>query len=366
MKDGWKSINLAELVRELEPLIARYFRIYDLKIQPNNVKFYVYPVFDDLILKRGVNEIWKLVNSKGGSLSIKEEYGELVIEISFVEQREKVWINILLALATFLTTTFMGAFMFGVNPIENPLSLVKGLPFSLSLMLVLGSHELGHYIVARKRGMKTSLPYFIPFPSFIGTLGAVIRHKGPIPDRRALFDVGASGPFIGLVVSIVITAVGLSLPVPAYPSEGEKLMIGLPPLFLLVAKISVGSIPEYMHPVAFAGWIGMFVTLLNLIPVGQLDGGHMVRAMLGRKASLISRTFPFLLIILGVVSGMVYGESSSIWIFWGIFTMLFSLADHPPPLDDEIEIDTGRKLFGIVVFILGIMSFTPLPLMYVQ
>ena len=348
---------------DLHSLIIGSFNVYLVEELKGKRRYYIIPGEREETIK-AINTLWHKAYTKGINLSLKERDGEIIIEIHERAKRERVEINLILALATFFTTTFMGALMSGVNPLESVHNFLMGLPFSLSLMAVLGSHELGHYIIAKRRGMKTSLPYFIPFPSLIGTLGAVIKHRGPIPDRRALFDVGAAGPLTGIVLAIIISAVGISLQIPPLPSEGETLLIGLPPLFIGISLAVKGSIPEVMHPVAFAGWIGLFVTLLNLIPVGQLDGGHVLRAMIGEKAEKISKTFPLILILIGVVTGYITGYPSSIWIFWGIFTMFFSLHPHPPPLDDRTPIDRKRIFIGILLFILGILCFTPVPIAY--
>lgn len=182
------------------------------------------------------------------------------------------------------TTMICGAWMFGVDIKNAPLQLFRGLPFTLAIMAVLGSHEMAHYAMARYHGMKVSLPYFIPFPTFIGTMGAVIRYNGPVPSRKALFDVGIAGPLVGLIMSIAVTFIGLSLEVPAAKSLPNSLMfdLGLPPLFVFIQNL-VGATGGNLHPVAFAGWVGMFVTLLNLLPAGQLDGDISSERCLAKK-----------------------------------------------------------------------------------
>ncbi len=278
-------------------------------------------------------------------VKIHSRFGEFVVELK--EYRKRVWINLVLLIATFISTTIMGAGMFG------RFDIVGGMMYSIAIMFVLGFHEMGHYILARKWGMKTSLPYFIPFPSFIGTLGAVIKHRGKIPSRKALFDVGVSGPLFGIIASIIVTYIGLKMKFePAYTEE-FTLILGVPLLFELIAKIA-GYNEIYIHPVAFAGWVGMFVTFLNLIPVGQLDGGHVLRAMVGEKAELIYKVVPVALIILGLVT------NSSIWFFWGLITLFFSMQKHPKPVDDT-PIDLKRYVVGILTFALGIACFTPTP-----
>jgi len=314
------------------------------------------------ILKR----LWVPLNNMGYDVQMSYELGENVLIVSpIVEQKERIWINVVLATITFFTTMFVGSFMFGAVPFSNPIEIIKGLPFTLAIMFVLGSHEMGHYFVAKIHGMKTSLPYFIPFPSIVGTMGAVIKNKSPIPSRKALFDVGVAGPVVGLIASIVVTAIGLSLPpvILAVPENGLSLNLSLPPLFLFIGSL-LGGIGEdiIIHPVAFAGWVGMLVTTLNLIPAGQLDGGHMLRSMLGQKADLVSGIMPFILLSVGFFVYYVMNQNGAMWIFWGFFIMLFASGGHPEPLDDADEIGSSRKMLGILVFAAGLMCVTLSPI----
>ena len=180
---------------------------------------------------------------------------------------------------TVLTTLVAGALQAGVNPFEDPWQIWKGIPFSFTLLLILGCHELGHWLASRRHGVDVSFPYFIPGPTLVGTFGAFIAMKSPISDRNALIDIGAAGPLAGLAVTIPVLFVGLALSqvVPAVQTEGVGIHLGECALFSAVNWIVNGTIgPDQdviLHPVAFAGWIGLLVTSLNLIPVGQLDGG---------------------------------------------------------------------------------------------
>jgi membrane-associated protease RseP (regulator of RpoE activity) len=314
------------------------------------------------ILKR----LWVPLSNMGYDVQMSYELGEHVLIVSpIVEQKERIWINVLLASITFFTTMFVGSFMFGADPFSKPIEIFKGLPFTLAIMFVLGSHEMGHYFVAKIHGMKTSLPYFIPFPSIVGTMGAVIKNKGPIPSRKALFDVGVAGPVVGLIASIAVTAIGLSLPpvILALPENGLLLNLSLPPLFLFIDTL-LGGIGEniIIHPVAFAGWVGMLVTALNLIPAGQLDGGHMLRSMLGPRADFVSGIMPFILLSVGFFVYYVMHENGAMWIFWGLFIMLFATGGHPEPLDDADEIGSLRKSLGILVFAAGLLCVTLSPI----
>ena len=331
MKVGSKFDIMAKL--------EQYFIVYDIEFSQDVIKFYVIP--KGYIDKEFKNFLISL--SKDYDVEFKREYGELVLELK--KTKNNIWVNILLLIATFCSTTLMGSMLAG--------NIIDGFLFSLAIMFVLGSHEMGHYFAARKWTMRTSLPYFIPFPTIIGTLGAIIKHRGPIPNRKALFDVGVSGPLVGIVASIIVTLIGLNLPFEV--KKGEIMIaLGVPPLFELLAKL-VNYDKQFIHPVAFAGWVGLFVTFLNLIPVGQLDGGHVLRAMIGKRAEIVSRFMPIVLVMVGLVIG------GTILIFWGFITFFFSLLPQPEPLDDITPIDWKRKIIGLLTFCLALMCFTPVP-----
>jgi membrane-associated protease RseP (regulator of RpoE activity) len=255
----------------------------------------------------------------------------------------------------------VGSLLFGADPVTSPADVLKGLPFTIAIMTVLGAHEAGHYIVAKKHGMRTSLPYFIPFPNMIGTMGAVIKHKGPIPNRKALFDVGVSGPLIGLIVSVIVTMIGLLQPPITQAPESLSIELGIPLLFEMITRIIPNGEVMMMHPIAFAGWVGMLVTALNLIPAGQLDGGHVLRAMIGERAKEVSRVMPFILVSLGFYVTYYLEKDGFIWVLWGLFLSFFAAAGHPKPLDDDIPLGKGRMALGIIIFILGLLCFTLVP-----
>ncbi len=338
-------------VEKIRSKLEEEFIVYDVEKLEDGTRFYLHPkgeISKDL-------KIFLTQLAREYSVEFKERYGELILEIREAKS-ERVWINIVLLIATFLSTTFMGSVMFG---------LMDGILFSLAVMFVLGSHEMGHYFAARRWKMRTSLPYFIPFPTIIGTLGAIIKHKGPIPNRRALFDVGVAGPLVGIVASIIVILIGLSLPFKPAQIGETMIILGSPPLLDLLAKI-VGYEEQFIHPMVFAGWVGLFVTFLNLIPVGQLDGGHIMRAMIGRRAEIVSRMMPMVLITVGFAISYIYKVSDSIWIFWGLITLFFAMYPHPEPVDDETPLDLRRLLLGIFTFFLALMCFTPVPFQVVK
>lgn len=348
------------VAQELAQKIAPFFSIYDIEHDEDTIFFIGIPKEDASIVNQKLGAIFY---EKGYQVAIKYELGEhMLVASPFKRTREKIWINVVLALATFVTTMIMGSFLFGADPIAIPSDVLKGLPFTIAIMTVLGAHETGHYLVAKKHGMHTTLPYFIPFPSLIGTMGAVIKHRGPIPSRKALFDVGISGPLIGLVASIIITIIGLLLPPINAPAGEYQVQLSLPPLFEFITYFIPIDPNIPMHPVAFAGWVGMLVTALNLIPAGQLDGGHVLRAMIGEKASYVSKSLPIILIILGFYITYIYNKDGYMWVFWGLLLSLFAATGHPKPLNDEIPLGKGRMALGIFTFVLGLLSVTLIPI----
>ncbi len=340
------ELNFDEMYKIME-ILENYFYIYDYKINETSLQFYVYPKFGKESFKVLSTILPKLPKNYG--IELKPTHGHVLIEIK-KEKNGKI-LNIILLIATVMSTTLTGSTFYG------KFDLIGGFIFSLAVMFVLGSHEMGHYLVAKRWRMRTSLPYFIPFPTIIGTLGAVIKYKGIIPNRRALFDVGVAGPLTGIAAAVIVLFIGLKLPFkPEIHGKGEVLLLGNSPLFSLIATLAGFKSNSFIHPIAFAGWIGLFVTFINLIPVGQLDGGHILRAMIGKYSDVVSRIIPFLLIAAGLYIGSYSGH---FWIMWGLITMFFSLYPHPGPVDDDTPLDKKRYAIGILTFILGLACFTP-------
>lgn len=354
-----------EFIQDSIDFMEDVFSVYEVTYGDDSIYFYGMP-------KVEANLIYKHISmhfyNQGYQAFLKYELGEHVIIVQpfkATPKNDRVWVNVVLATVTFFTTMVAGSFLFGFNPFANPFDVIKGLPFTLAIMFVLGTHEMGHYLTAKRSGMHTSLPYFIPFPTIIGTMGAVIKHKGPIPNRKALFDVGISGPIVGLVASVIVTVIGLMLPpVMSNVSPDEiAVQIQLPLLFEAIAGVLGVEVTDtsILHPVAFAGWVGMLVTALNLLPAGQLDGGHILRSMFGTKAAYVSGMLPFMLMSLGLYISLVMGQSGMLWIVWGFFLSLFAAAGHPAPLDDEDRLDKWRMVLGGVMFVVGILCVSLVP-----
>jgi membrane-associated protease RseP (regulator of RpoE activity) len=274
----------------------------------------------------------------------------------------RIGLHLVLFLATVATTITAGAMFSGVNPLLNPAELYKGIPFSFTLLLILGTHEMGHYLMSRRHNLNVTLPYFIPappFPFIVGTFGAFIRIRSPIQDKRALLDVGCAGPLTGVVVAIPVILAGLNLsPVKIIPGGGEGLILGEPLLFQFLTFLVFGPLsPDHhiiVHPVAFAGWIGLLVTALNLIPVGQTDGGHVAYALFPNHHRQISLAC----LVLLVTAGLFLWPG---WLIWALLLFLLGRR-HPPPVYDWVPLDRKRKILGVITILVFLLSFTPVPL----
>lgn len=266
-------------------------------------------------------------------------------------------VNGVLFVLTFLTTLVAGSVLAGGNPLASPGDLVLGFMFSIPLLTILGIHELGHYTAARRHDVDVTPPYFIPAPSFIGTFGAFIKIRSPFPNRNALFDIGAAGPIAGAVVAVPVLLIGLKLStVRQAAGMAHGIPLGEPLLFRAAAYIVIGPVRDgydvVLHPVAFAGWIGLLVTALNLLPSGQLDGGHIAYALFGSGYTRVARAVPFLLLPLGL---LWMG-----WILWSFILLLLG-TKHPRPLFDEVPLTPARRRLGIAAGILFLLCFTPNP-----
>lgn len=273
--------------------------------------------------------------------------------------RKFPFLHLILFILTFLSTLTAGAlFQKGIDIFNEPWRIYEGLPFSVAIMVILLGHELSHFFASKIHNTKATLPYFIPAPSLIGTFGAFIKMKSPIETKRALVDIGASGPIAGFILSVIATIIGLSYS-NVVPAAAAKSSLGLGDsiLFSLLSRLILGAPPDsydiLLHPVAFAGWIGLFVTSLNLIPIGQLDGGHIAFAFLGRWHRMVSICLVAVLITLGLFSW----EG---WTFWGVLMVILGIK-HPPVLYEDMEIGRKRKIVGALSFIIFIITFIPSP-----
>ena len=241
--------------------------------------------------------------------------------------------------------------------------LVNGIWYSISIITILLAHEMGHYLMCRRYNIKATLPYFIPFPfpplNPFGTMGAVIKIEERMPNRQALFDIGAAGPLAGLVFTIPALIIGLKLStvVKVADVSANTLYLGESFLFKQLSHLIIGELPTgydvILHPMAFAGWAGLFVTALNLLPLGQLDGGHVLYAIYGQASKKI---YKFVLAAFIIICAVWYPG----WILLIILLIWFGYR-HPPPTDDYTPLDNKRRIIGYITFVIFLISFTPVP-----
>jgi membrane-associated protease RseP (regulator of RpoE activity) len=330
------------------------------------------------------DRLWEFFRSRGYDIRLQQGYrNEDGVELSrgeyvLVAEPHSVSLdgipttNVILLCLTILSTLFAGSVFWYQIPItEEPWRMLEAWPFVVAILGVIGTHELGHYVMSRYHGVDASLPYFIPVPTIIGSLGAVIRMRGRIPNRKALFDIGVAGPIAGLVATGIVTAVGLHLDPLAVQESAQAsgdqpiVIFNHPPLLEYIAR-AVGASEQLeddvVHPVVFGGWVGMLVTLLNMIPVGQLDGGHIVRAMFGDRQRFVARFVPLALFGLAAYVAVMKGlQSTTIWIMWGLFALGLAYAGPADPVDDS-PLDKKRILLGLITFVLAALCFTPVPI----
>ena len=366
--------------------LEQRFRVYDVQADENVVAFYVDAPKETLetdfeALKRDLKEVGLLP-------LLKYQGGEHAIYVLRNPVRTKRgWkANAILFALTVLTTTVAGAFSafsyyhhdFDVGSVTQweyirlvlaGDSLLLGfLTFALPLLLILTVHEFGHFWMARRHGMDASLPYFIPVPPFvglnIGTFGAFISMREPMPNRKALFDVGAAGPIAGFIVAVPVVLLGLFLmaahPVTVTGNDGS-FSIGTPLIYDLLAMPFHLAGNTLIHPTAFAGWVGLFVTAINLLPAGQLDGGHVASAMFGERARFASYAAVLGLLALGIAPMIGYAQYGyDGWLFFALLIGFLGIR-HPPTLDGVTGIDRTRLIIGYATFAMGILCFTLVP-----
>ncbi|QCJ45798.1 site-2 protease family protein [Haloprofundus sp. MHR1] len=337
---------------------------------------------ESLVSRRSLlEEVWPSFRQAGYDVRLartNDGLDVLVAEPLSVGLEGVPWKNLLLFVATVTSTLFVGAYAWYYIPVsqiqENPLVALEAWPFTAAVLGVLCAHELGHYVMGRYHGVDVSLPYLIPFIFPFGTMGAIIRMRGQMPDRKALFDIGVAGPLAGLAATVLVTAIGLSLdpitiPERVFVGSTEVIQFNNPLLLDLIATFlgqpSDYSYPQTVNPVIIGGWVGMFFTVLNLLPVGQLDGGHMVRAMLGRRQETVATLVP--LGLFGLAGYLYYvrdlglQESVGLWAFWGLFSLFIAINGPAHPID-ESGIGWKRQLVGVFTFALGLLCFMLVPI----
>lgn len=351
--------------------IDEYFVVYETRVEGDVAKYYGTPLVP---IRDLTSEVWPIFREAGYEVRITRELGEwiLVAEPVSLGVDGMPWTNVILFFATLGSTLFAGSAWYHLDPFSP--EIIHAWPFAASILFVLGVHELGHYLMSRYHQVNASLPYFIPVPTLIGTMGAVIKMKGQIPSRKALFDIGVAGPLAGLVATIIVAVIGLHLPPVEAPEEVVEhpdaitVELGFPPLLEFLAwatnqPLSYADPGVAVNPVVIAAWVGMLVTLLNMIPVGQLDGGHILRSIFGQQAVIPAQLVPiglFALVGYLYIVGDYGFQAFVIWGFWGLFTLFLLAVGHARPLRED-SLDRRRVAIGLLAFLLAALCFHPVP-----
>lgn len=372
--------EVAENVKRLRKIVERYFKVYDVKWDNRAAAFFC-TVYNET-LESKFNDLRAEIDREGYVPILRYEKGEHIIYVTSrpKQQFRSAKINVVLLLATIITTMLAGSEMYVSYDSAPPVLasiislryLFLGLLFfTVPLLFILGLHELSHYYMAKKHGVKASLPFFIPAPGMLGTFGAFINIREPIPNKKALFDIGVAGPIASFLASIPVILIGLFFmsrsPVVFPESGGAAIIFG--PSFGILPNITFPLLYSFLsyfiptaegvviHPTAFAGWMGLLVTAMNLLPAGQLDGGHMARAVLGEKCKYASYAATALMLALGLIY--------SSWLIFALLIMFLGIS-HPPPLDDVNPLGKKRKVVASFVCVILALSFVPIPMLLVE
>ena len=347
--------------------LADTFHVYEIDTAEDGVRYYGEPMTES---EQVINRIAPAFRQRGYRVALKREMGEWVL---IARERSLgvdgvPWLNVGLTVLTLLSTLYAGTRWYGLSVLDDPIAMLEAWPFAAAALGILAVHEFGHYVMSRYHEVEASLPYFLPFPNVLGTLGAVISMNDHIPDRKALFDIGVAGPLAGLAATVVVTAIGVTLP-PVEVTRGivTNIELGYPLLLQGIAAV-MGEQLEYANPqllpnpVVIGGWVGAFVTFLNLLPVGQLDGAHVARSLFGDRLSLVQLAVPVALFgLAGYLVVFEGGRAAGLWAFWGVLALVFGRLGSATPLD-ETPLGPGRWAIGLVTFVLGMLCFVPVPL----
>lgn len=356
-------LDQAAEIAFVKSTVARFFTVYDVKVSYESVEVLISA--DTATLESSFEDLRKEMFSKGYIPILEYAKGEYSITVVRKPPavKRRIWINLIFLFATCLTTIYAGMILWasyvGSADFYTLDNFIWGLiSFAFPLMLILGVHELSHFFMSKKHGLDASLPYFIPAWPPIGTFGAFISMREPMPNKKALIDIGVAGPLGGLIVSIPIAIIGLLLnqgatPHPLLPPAG-MMGINTPLLFDLFMWIVPIPANVALHPTAFAAWVGIFVTAINLLPAGQLDGGHIARGLLGKNAKFLSIATVIVLFVLGVF----------FYTGWLLFAFLIAVLglSHPAPLNDVTKLDIKRISVGVLTLIILMASFVFVPI----
>lgn len=360
--------DAAAEIERIKNIVSKYFSVYETNVGPESVAFRC--KVDIGLLDEYFSRLRQELEADGYVPVITYKGGEHIVVVSRLPKIKPrgIWVNIVLLIVTILTTIFAGIILWigyqgdslgKLSDITSETVLMGAVTFALPLLGVLGIHEMGHYLMARHHGIPASLPFFIPAPPFfpLGTFGAFISLRGPMPDRKTLFDVGIAGPICGFFATIPVLVIGLMLSGgegATMPEETGGMWVVMTPLIYDFVGLFLPISGEYtLHPTAFAAWVGFLVTAINLLPAGSLDGGHIARAALGPNAKYISYVAVLVLFVL-----------SFFYLGWAIFALLilFLGLSHSPPLNDITKLGGVRRAAGIGMAIMLAISFAPIPI----
>ncbi len=375
MADSWKSFSFSSSesnfdVELIKREVGQRFPFYDMKQNVNGIAFFCR--IDEQRLEENFNALRRVLSERGYLPLLKYQGGEHVIYVMHKKKGKKrsVLINVVLLIATFITTSVTGALLsleyFDLWSVPNPIEVFSFQPlfegivfFAFPLLSILLIHEMGHYFVSKRHGMETSLPFFMPIPPIvpafnIGTFGALISSHDPMPNKKALFDVGIAGPLAGFVVALPVSVIGIAtseiVALSGIP-EGQPIL-GSSLLFYFLGQLFLDIPVGYaanLNLIAFAGWVGLLITSINLLPAGQLDGGHIFRAFLGEKQKYAGWIAVFIMIFTG-------------WWFFALIIVFFIGMLHPPPLNDASSLDMKRKALFFVALAILVVCFIPYPI----
>src|SRR5438876_10604125 len=347
-------------IESIRAAVAKHFSVYGVVVTPMALTFQV--AAPPTGLDAPFEALRQDLVPRDYIPTVTQEKGETLLHVqrrlkTRFETRE---VNLGLLAVTILTTVFFGGAWnwadYSGAPILSAESIGLGtLFFSLPLLTILGCHEMGHYVVAKRYKVQASLPFFLPSLPPLGTFGAFISMRDPIPNRQALLDIGVSGPLVGFAIAIPVTLAGLALSTGAPGVSAGVAGEAIRPSILFSFLSLFFPLPQNsMHPLAFAGWVGLFVTAINLLPAGQLDGGHVARALLGNRQVYVS--WAAVLILFGLSITFSYPG----WFLFGFLIFVLGIR-HPPPLNDITRLDVTRKLIGIGAVAILVLTFVPQP-----
>jgi hypothetical protein len=360
--------DAAAEVEFIKSIVSRYFSVYEINLAHDSVSFKCQ--LNPALLDENFNRLRAELAKHDYTPMIAYRGGEYILTVGRLPKPTPrgIWLNIVMLIFTLSTTIFAGMLLWsgyigqGDKLFSVETILMGALTFGLPILAILGTHEMGHYLTAKRAGLSASLPFFIPAPPPIGTFGAFISIREPIPDRKTLFNLGISGPLAGFVVAVPVAVIGLILtaqgarPVPE--ETGGSMYITLPFIYDIIGLFI--PVPEnyVLHPTAMAGWVGFLVTAINLIPAGSLDGGHIARAILGQNARYLSWASVFALFLIGAFFN--FG-----WMLFGLIVLFLGM-EHAPPLNDITKLPWGKKALGAAMGVILITSFVLVPMGYVD